>query len=123
MHLGIILFSSSVAKVTLAQLVVLKYNDKDGKKKIIYILREAACNWRDIACLIYPEYDTNRMKVLEERHKEQVECLRQTLLEGFVHKVPLNYTQDWKGLIELLDDVGLDALAKKIKHALTCPLL
>ena len=107
--------------MTLNQLVVLKYRDKEVEK--IRILREAASKWRDIASLIYPDYDIKRMDALEQKHNDQVDCLRDTLIEGFIEKKPEGYTQDWNGFIELLDDADLNALAEKIKHALTCPLL
>ena len=38
--------------------------------------------------------------------------------QGFIENKPEDYSQDWRGLIELLDDVDLKALAEKVKHAL-----
>ena len=35
-------------------------------------------------------------------------------------KKPQGYTHDWNGLIELLDNVDLETLAKNVKHALLC---
>jgi hypothetical protein len=40
------------------------------------------------------------------------------IIDYFVNKKPQGYTQDWNGLIELLDGVDLETLAKKVKHAL-----
>ena len=40
-------------------------------------------------------------------------------IENFINKKPQRYSQDWKGLIELLDDVRLETLAKKVKDAVS----
>ncbi len=48
------------------------------------------------------------------------ECLRQTFTENFINKKPKGYSQDWDGMTELLDDVGLEALAEEVEHALSC---
>ena len=34
-------------------------------------------------------------------------------------KKPEDYSQDWDGVIELLDDVDLQTLAEDVKHALS----
>ena len=65
--------------------------------------------------------DPNKTKVLEEKyHSDSNECLRQIFIENFINKMPQRYSQNWSGLIELLDDVGLETLVEKIKCALSC---
>ena len=101
----------------LDDLMILKYMDK-GEKKKLRIISEASHKWKDIASLICG--DTNTTIVLEQKyHSDPNECLRQVFINNFISKKPQNYTQDWSGLIELLDDVGLEALAKNIEHALS----
>ena len=41
------------------------------------------------------------------------------MIEDFINKKPAEYSNDWNGLIELLDNVDLEALAGKVKYALT----
>ena len=101
---------------TLNELLVLKYTDK-GKKQKVRIIREASHKWKTIASLICD--DANRTTVLEQKYSDPEECLRQTLIENFINKKPKNYTQDWNGLIELLDDADLEALAERVKDALS----
>jgi hypothetical protein len=56
---------------------------------------------------------------LEDKHRgDPNEYLRQTFIDHFIIKKPQGYTQDWNGLIELLDDVGLETLAENVKGAL-----
>ena len=58
------------------------------------------------------------LTVLEQKYSnDPEECLRQTLIENFINKKPKKYTQDWNGLIELLEDVDLETLAEKVKDA------
>ena len=102
---------------TLKELMMLKYKDK-GQEKKVRIIKEASCKWKDIASLICE--NPNKVKVLEDENRGRHEdCLRQTLVENFINKKPTDYSQDWSGLIELLDNVDLEALADKVKNALT----
>ena len=102
---------------TLKELMMLKYKDK-GQEKKVRIIKEASCKWKDIASLICE--NPNKVKVLEDENRGRHEdCLRQTLVENFINKKPTDYSQDWSGLIELLDNVDLEALAEKVKIALS----
>ena len=100
------------------QLIVLKYVDK-GEEKRIHILDEAVSKWKEIGYLVYPDSDRNKVSTLERQYKEHNECLQQIFREGFLDNKPENYSQDWNGLIDLLNDVKLTPLAKKVEHALT----
>ena len=102
---------------TLDELLVLKYTDK-GKRQKVRIVSEASHKWKTIASLICD--DANRTTVLEQKcSNDPEECLRQTLVENFINKTPKKYTQDWNGLIELLDDVNLETLSKRVKDAVS----
>ena len=90
---------------------------KKGEK--LRIISEASHKWKDIANLLCG--DTNITSVLEQKcHSDPNECLKQTFIDHFISKKPQDYSQDWSGLIELLDDVGLETLANKVKQALSC---
>ena len=97
-------------------MVLLKYTDK-GKKEKLRIINEASHKWKDIANLICG--DANVTTTLEQKYRgDPNECLRQTFIDYFINKNPQGYTQDWKGLIELLDDIDLETLAENVKYAL-----
>jgi hypothetical protein len=97
-------------------LEVLKYTDKGVRKKV-RIIDDACQKWKKITRLICD--DANVLSVLEQRyHEDPEECLRQVLNEYFFSKKPQEYSQDWNGLIELLDDVKLESLAEDLKCAL-----
>jgi hypothetical protein len=103
---------------TVEELLILKYTNK-GKKQKIRIISEARHKWRDVANLICD--DTNITSVLEQQYRgDPSECLKQAFITGFITKKPQGYTQDWNGLIELLDDVNLETLAENVKYALSC---
>ena len=101
---------------SLDELIILKYTDK-GKKKKLRIINAASHKWKDIASII--SEDAHQTSVLEEKCRgDPNECLRQVLINNFIDKKPQKYSQDWKGLIELLDDVGLETLAKEVEYTL-----
>ena len=102
----------------LGALLILKYTDK-GEKKKIRIISKASHKWKDIASLLSD--DANITYVLEQKHRgDPSDCLKEIFTEYFINKKPEDYSQDWDGMIELLDDVGLEALAEEVKHALSC---
>ena len=101
---------------SLDELMILKYTDKGVKKKV-RIINTASHKWKDLASLICD--DAHQISVLEQEcPKDPNECLRQLFIHNFIDKKPLNYSQDWSGLIELLDDIGLEAFAKEVEHAI-----
>ena len=93
--------------------MILKYTDK-GEKKKLRIIEAASHKWKDIASII----SEDAHQTSEKYQGDPKECLRQVLINNFIDKKPQNYSQDWKGLIELLDDVGLETLAKEVEYAL-----
>ena len=100
---------------TLDELLLLKYTNK-GKQHKLRIIKEASHKWKDIANLICG--DANLTITLEDKCRgDPNECLKRTFIDYFINKKPQRYTQNWKGLIELLDDVDLETLAEKVKHA------
>jgi inosine/xanthosine triphosphate pyrophosphatase family protein len=103
----------------LGALLILKYTDKGGKKQKVRIISKASHKWKDIATLLSD--DPNVTSVVEQKCRgDPSECLKETLAENFINKKPEDYSQDWDGMIELLDDVGLEALAEEVKLALSC---
>ena len=100
-----------VGKVTLSRLVVLKQGDSK-----LRIIDGAKHKWKEVTSLICS--DANKISTLEKQYNSLDDCLRQILIECFIENKPQNYSQDWSGLIEVLDDVGLEALAKDVKKFL-----
>ena len=103
---------------TLNELMIFKYYMDEGVVKKLRIIRTASPKWKVIASLICDE--AHAISVLEQKcQNDPQECLRQIFIEYFIDRKPLDYSHDWKGLIELLDDAGLEGLAKEVEYALT----
>ena len=103
---------------TLEQLLILKYTD-EGKRHKLRIVEEASHKWKDIASLISSDVNVT-IKLEDKCRGDPNECLRRTFIDYFINKKPQGYTHDWNGLIELLDDINLQTLVEKVKHALSC---
>ena len=91
---------------------MINYNTDEGENQKIGIIAEASCKWKDIADLICDDYDIGELE--QENHGDPEKCLRQIFIDNFINKKPQDYTQDWNGLIQLLDDVGLETLSLNI---------
>ena len=100
----------------LDELLILKYTD-EGKRHKLRIIDEASHKWKDIANLICGDVNVT-IKLEDKCRGDPNECLKRTFIDYFINKKPQGYTQDWNGLIELLDDVDLETLAEKVKYAL-----
>ena len=101
-------------------MLILKYNDK-GEKRKLQIVTDASYKWKKITSLICG--NINETNILERKFPgDPEECLKQALIDNFISKKPRGYSQDWNGLIELLDDVDLETLAENVKYALSCNL-
>ena len=99
------------------KLNLLKYTDSEGIKHCLDIIEKASHKWGKISDVIFS--DAGRSSALQQRFREPSQCLRQTLIDGFIENTPPEpYSQNWNGLIELIDDVGLGTLAKEVKYAL-----
>ena len=104
--------------LSLKELIALKYTE-NGERKRVAIISKACHKWKDIASLICD--DANKTHTLKEQYQnDPKECLRQVLVDCFINKKPQDYSQDWSGLIDLLNDVELDTLAEEVEHALSC---
>ena len=104
----------------IGQLSLLKYT-KDGKKIRLNIIKEASIKWKDIAEQLAPN-DANLVGLLTGHHQMYEDRLRTVLVENFLNNKPDNYTNDWDGLIELLEDVYLNELADKVREAVPLAL-
>lgn len=101
------------------QLTMIQHT-KNGEEKTINVVRGAAHRWRDIADLI-----TENPNVIENLRDEfrgkNEEAFSQLLRDHFISADPVfgGYTKDWEGLIKLLNDAWLGALASDVKEAIT----
>ena len=102
-------------------MLILKYKD-EGEKRKLRIITDASHKWKNITNLICGD-SINVTNILEQKFRgDPEECLKQALVDNFISKKPRGYSQDWNGLIELLDDVDLETLAENVKYALSCNL-
>lgn len=100
---------------------MLKYKNSSGNDHRLTIIDRACHKWREIAALI--SSNPNKAACLEMQYGNEPSCcLRQLFIECFITNKPAgNYSQDWKGIIELLNDVKEEELAKEIeKTVVTC---
>ena len=104
----------------IGQLSLLKYT-KDGKKIRLNIINEASIKWKEITEQLAPK-DANLVGLLTGHHQKYEDRLRTVLVENFLNNKPDNYTNDWDGLIELLEDVYLNELADKVREAVPLAL-
>ena len=103
-------------KPAIGQLSLLKFM-KDGDKVKVDIIKNASHRWKKIALQLAPK-DANLVTRLSERHQlKHEDCLHEVFVEHFINKKPDNYTNDWAGLIELLDDVDLSELSANVREA------
>ena len=114
MHVNIIALPHIISILTY------QAGDKGERKKLeIIMISSASHKWKNIASLICGDTMELMISVLDKIYPGDPEkCLRQIFINHFINGKSLNYSQDWKGLIEILDNVGLKRFAKEVEHAL-----
>jgi hypothetical protein len=99
------------------QLRMLEYT-KNGEKKTINIISKAAHRWTDFAGLIAE--GTHVLGNLRDQHRgNNEEAFKQLLTDYFIEQKPsFGYTQDWYGMVKLLNDARLGTLASDVEEAI-----
>ena len=112
--------SRSDATVTLSLrfLKLFKWKDESGAKQQLRIIEETSSEWEDLA--IFLGLSTSKIDGIKKEFFMKAE---QCCLRVFDHWIISNgeftdYPVTWSGLQELLEDIGLRALAKLLKTAL-----
>lgn len=108
-------------KPDIGQLLCLDF-EKDGEEISVEIISDASHKWRDIARALASS-KPNLVANLSRKHQDnQEECLNEVFVEHFINNKPEKYTNDWAGLIKLLNKVKLGELSKKVKEAVLIAL-
>lgn len=97
-------------------LISLKYI-KDGELRKIRIISQACHKWKTIADLVCDD-PSIESRLEQEYNCDPEACFRQLFIDHFIMKMPENYSSDWYGLFELLDDADLGFLAEQARNAL-----
>ena len=99
----------------IGDLQLLKYKGKDGKVQRLNVISRASHKWKRIADRISNNPSKTDSLSLQCNHNPS-ECLRQLFIDCFISNKPANeYSQDWKGIVELLEDVEEKQLAIEVK--------
>ena len=112
-----ITFLSIGSNIQLSDLQLLKRCNDVGKTiYTVNIIDAASHKWKDIACRLSD--NPNKASALSQQFcGNPTECLRQLFLECFINNKPANgYSQDWNGIICLLEYVQLQMLAAKVRE-------
>ena len=94
-------------------LQLIKWTNKEGSTSRLRLYDEMAPCWKSVADLL--ELDT---KIIGSNHHDDVlECIR-AVMEEWMSAGPniTTYPCTWKGLCELLDDVGLAKASKDLRE-------
>lgn len=99
------------------QLTLIKYNDETGEIQKLRVIDEACHKWMDLGLLLHVSF-TVLENLAQKYNRDPCDCLREVFFEHFIENKSERYSQDWNGLIELLEDANLSLLAHKTKSAL-----
>ena len=104
--------------IKIGDLQLLKYCGKSGKTLQTLKIIEGVCHkWTEIACLL--SSDENKAAKLSMLFpNDPSQCLRQVFVDCFINKRDASgsYSQDWIGIIELLEDIEMETLAAKVRE-------
>ena len=73
--------------------------------------------WKEITCLL--SSDDNKVEKLSQHFSnDPSQCLRRLFVDCFINKKAASgrYSQDWIGIIQLLEDVDMETLAAEVRE-------
>ena len=95
--------------------------DKHGKKKVLEIYDQAACQWRKIGGNLGLEKGT--LTGIDRNSYDDCERVSDVLGHWMQNAGNLRnhkrYPNTWPALVTLLNNSGLEKLSKKLEHALS----
>ncbi len=95
-------------------LILLKWMDAEGKKQKLRIIDEVSPKWRDASSLLgLTPAHTQRIEMNYSRVEDRCQEVFHVWLSN--EEEATSYPSTWEGLIELLEDMELSALAKEIQ--------
>ncbi len=95
-------------------LILLKWMDAEGKKQKLRIIDEVSPKWREASSLLgLTPAHTQRIEMNYPRVEDRCHEVFHVWLSN--EEEDTSYPSTWEGLIELLEDMELSALAKEIQ--------
>lgn len=105
--------------VSIGNLQLLKWCNKHSEKMRTSIIDRVCHKWKIIATLVSPK--NNTIEVLGQRYSNDPhQCVRKVFQDYFISNKPAfgRYSQDWDGIIELLNDIEEEALSEEVRECL-----
>ena len=102
--------------LTIGHLILLKWENEQGQELRLRILEEVCTKWKDIGGVI--GLSPSRLDAIEKhRLGDMMECCRD-VFSVWLQQEDESYPVTWDGVRELLKDMKLSAIAKKIDEFL-----
>ena len=102
---------------SLDKLSLLKHTRSDGQVQRLCIITEVCPKWKDMGDLM--GVSACRLDAIEENRRGKVkECCRDVFRGWLKQEGGGNYPVTWQGLCELLEDLELSAVAKRVQQLL-----
>ena len=90
--------------------------------KTVKIINSVSHRWWQITSLLSD--DANKAEILSQKfNNDPQKCLEQLFKDCFIKNKPAvgRYSQDWDGLIELLEDIDEAVIAEKVREMVINP--
>ena len=94
---------------------LLKYKDNSGEVHKLRIIDRVSYKWKKIADHLSNNPSTASCISIKCNNNPS-ECLRELFVDCFINNKPANdYSQDWSGIVELLEDIEEEQLATEVR--------
>ena len=100
--------------------IILKYTDKDGSKQKVPIIDRANHMWWHFACLLSNDrsLDDKLEKKVSLQWRSTSVSFPDIFMSHFINRKPEHCSNDWHGLLQLLNKVDLPELARAVRNAI-----
>jgi len=104
--------------LNMQHLTLLKWIDRESQSHSLSLRYEMSPKWCDVGDLL--GVDSSCLKAIHLPRMGDVEQCCRDVLQDWLQMEEPSYLVNWEGLLELLKDLKLNNVAKKLKDALHC---
>ena len=105
-----------VPDFSLKSLALLKWTDSNGQLQNLRLCKELSARWQEVGVLL--GLSSSHLKAIEKQCHYDVTICCHDILSDWLQMDEGSYPVNWGGMLSLLKDMELSAIAKKLQGAL-----
>ena len=105
--------TSSVSSPSISNLTILRFTDQNGQDRTVKVLEKISPSWEELGDLL--GLTSEHLKGIELNRRRDIRMCCRDVLVDWLHENQCDYPTTWEGVLHLLEDLELSAIAYILK--------